>query len=134
MKKVLFILLILFTAQFGFGQSESIEEKEVTQTFMIVEKMPLYDGAINDEDSNKKLERFVTNRAKAIEVKDKGIVYVSFTVDSEGNVVNVKVLKGVSEKTDEAALSIINDMKPWVAGSQRGKKASVIFNVPVRFK
>ena len=55
-------------------------------------------------------------------------------VDSEGNVVNVKVLKGVSEKTDEAALSIINDMKPWVAGSQRGKKASVIFNVPVKFK
>ena len=133
MKKILFTLLALLVFVPVFSQSK-IDDKGVIQEFTIVQKMPLYDGATNDEDSNKKLEKFITNRAEAIQVKDKGIVYVSFTVDYEGNVVNIQVLKGVSEKTDEAALSIISDMKPWTPGMQNGRKAKVRYNIPVIFK
>jgi len=113
-----------------FSQNNQVEG----QIYMVVEKMPLYDGATTDEESNKKLQQFITKRAKEFNVESKGLVFISFTINPEGNVINAKVLRGVSEKTDESALAIINDLKPWTAGIQRGRNVLVEYTVKVEFK
>jgi protein TonB len=62
-----------------------------------------------------------------------GTVYVTFVVERNGNVTDVKVLRGIGGGCDEEAIRVIQAMPPWVPGKQRGKPVRVQFNMPIRF-
>jgi len=62
-----------------------------------------------------------------------GIVWVGFTIDGSGKVVNVHLLRMVDPYLDAEALRVIGSMPNWTAGIQGGKKVSVPYQLPVKF-
>lgn len=68
--------------------------------------------------------------------EEKGImgrVFVSFTIDNFGNVINAKIEKGVDPSIDKEALRAISSSPKWIPGYQKGKAVKVQFTYPIVF-
>jgi protein TonB len=62
-----------------------------------------------------------------------GTVYVTFVVEKDGSVNNVRVLRGFDEECDKVALDAVMSMPKWDPGKEKGEPVRVQFNVPVKF-
>ncbi|MDR1226440.1 MAG: energy transducer TonB [Prevotellaceae bacterium] len=63
-----------------------------------------------------------------------GRVIVQFTVNTEGRVVNVKVLRGVDPALDKEAIRVIESSPRWTPGKQRNKPVRILYTLPVIFQ
>ena len=72
--------------------------------------------------------------AMAADAGIQGVVYVSFVVDKDGQVKDVKVLRGIGGGCDKEAIRVVKSMPKWAPGRQRGKSVKVQYNLPVRFR
>jgi TonB family protein len=63
-----------------------------------------------------------------------GRVFVKFTVNSEGLVQDIAVVKGLNTACDQAVVTAIKQLPQFVPGKQRGKAVDVSFTVPVQFE
>ena len=62
-----------------------------------------------------------------------GTVYVTFVVEADGSITDVKVLRGLGGGCDEEAVRVVKMMPKWNAGKQSGKSVRVQFNLPIKF-
>jgi TonB family protein len=65
-----------------------------------------------------------------------GTVYIKFTVDTLGDVKDVKVLKGIKDclECDEEAKRLFSIMPKWKPGKINGILTPTHFNFPLKFK
>lgn len=63
-----------------------------------------------------------------------GTVYLSYVVDTVGNIVDLTLLQGISPLLDIEAMRVASIMPKWTPGLQDGKPVRVLFNMPVYFK
>ncbi len=95
------------------------------------EIMPMFPG------KEEGLIRFLGNNIKyPSKSRDKGIggnVYVTFAISKEGNVEDIKILRGVSEDIDKEALRVVGMMPQWFPGMQKGRFVKVQYNLPIKF-
>jgi TonB family protein len=86
----------------------------------------------------KGLMEYVSNNVKyPEEAKNKNIagrVFVSFVVEKDGSINEVKVLRGIGGGCDEEAVRVIKSMPKWKPGKQNGKPVRVNFQMPFVFK
>ena len=108
------------------------EEAEEVQIFTVVESMPSYPGgeAARIQYLNENIRYPQMARESGIQ----GRVFVTFVVERDGSVTDVKVLRGIGGGCDEEAIRVIQNMPKWEAGKQRGKPVRVQFNMPILFK
>ncbi len=99
--------------------------------FTVVEVMPQFPGG--DEARNKYMQENLTYPDEARKAGIQGTVYVTFVIETDGSVSNVKVLRGVDKSLDEVAVKAIENMPSWKPGMQRGEPVRVQFNMPVKF-
>ncbi|MBU2649876.1 MAG: energy transducer TonB [Bacteroidetes bacterium] len=111
-----------------------VDEEEVEEEapiFIVVESMPEFPGGIE------KLYAYLGANIKypqmARESGIQGTVYVTFVVERDGSVSDIKVLRGIGGGCDEEAIRVIQSMPKWNPGKQRGKPVRVQYNLPVRF-
>jgi protein TonB len=109
----------------------SEEEAEEEQIFTIVEEQPSFPGGT--EELYKYLGKAVKYPEMAKDAGISGTVYVTFEVDKEGNIKDVKVLRGIGGGCDEEAIRVVKAMPKWKPGKQRGKPVRVQFNLPIKF-
>lgn len=111
------------------------DEKEPEQTdgevFTVVETMPEFPGG--QEAMLKFLVDNISYPEEARLKKIQGRVFVSFIVEKDGKVGNVKILRGIGGGCDEEALRVVGLMPNWKPGEQRGQAVRVAFNLPIRF-
>ena len=112
---------------------EVVEEDVVEQEiFQIVEEMPAFPGG------EAKLMEYVGKNIKypqiARETGIQGRVFISFVVEPDGSVSNVKLLRGIGGGCDEEAMRVVKSMPKWKPGKQRGKAVRVSYQIPVFFK
>lgn len=107
---------------------ESVEETEI---FTVVEDQPNFPGG--DEARILYLKDNIKYPQMARESGIQGTVYVTFVVERNGSVTDVKVLRGIGGGCDEEAIRVIENMPKWNAGKQRGKPVRVQFNMPIKF-
>lgn len=64
-----------------------------------------------------------------------GTCYVTFVVEKDGSVTDVRILRGVAggPGCDKEALRVINLMPKWKPGIQGGRIVRVQFNLPIKF-
>ncbi|MCH8319162.1 MAG: TonB family protein, partial [Bacteroidetes bacterium] len=101
------------------------------KVFLIVEKMPEFPGG-----QTKLMEFIKNNIIYPKSAKDKGIagtVYISFMVDKNGSIKDIKVIKGINKELDKEALRVIKLMPRWKPGEQRGKAVAVKYTLQVKF-
>ena len=71
----------------------------------------------------------------AINDNVQGRIIMSFTVDTDGSVKDVKVLRGIRQDLDEMALKVVTASPKWEPGEdQEGNKVPVTFVYPVIFQ
>ncbi len=63
-----------------------------------------------------------------------GKVVVQFVVDEEGNVCNVKILKGVTRSLNDEVIRIVERSPNWTPGFHHGERVKVRYEMPVIFK
>lgn len=118
---------------------EDFEPVEVTETevveqeiFTVVEDQPSFPGgeAARMQYLQKNIEYPQMARESGIE----GTVFVTFVVETDGTVTQVRILRGIGGGCDEEALRVVRNMPKWNPGKQRGRSVRVQFNMPIRFK
>lgn len=72
--------------------------------------------------------------AEAFEKKEEGRVYLTFVIEKDGSVSNVKVARGVSPSLDAEAIRIIKSMPIWTPAKVKGKIVRVAYTAPITFK
>lgn len=72
--------------------------------------------------------------ALAREMEISGKVIVQFVVGKQGEISNIKVLRGIGGGCDEEAVRVIKEMPKWSPGILHGKFVPVIFTLPITFK
>lgn len=70
---------------------------------------------------------------KAIANNYSGTVYVRFTIDEEGNIKDVGVIRGVSPSLDAESLRVVRAMPKWIPGKMQNRYVSVQYNLPIKF-
>lgn len=100
--------------------------------YQIAEEMPEFPGGVEA------LMDFVGKNVKyPEEAKEKeisGRVFMSFVIEKDGSVSNVKVLRGIGGGCDEEAVRVIKGMPKWKPGIQKGKPVRVSYMMPINFK
>jgi TonB family protein len=131
---IAFIFSILFSSA-SIAQSDSLTVQ--------ADQMPYFrgcntltDGSAEKRDcSNQALVNFIS---KTLEIpKDSettGVVYVNFFIDENGKVVNPKILRGLEDAQNAAALSVVRDMPQWEPAKLNGNPVKVKMTMPIRFK
>lgn len=101
--------------------------------FSLLEDKPMFQGgnaSAFSEWVNTQLK--YPDAAKA--AGEQGRVTLQFTIGTDGEVSNVKILRGVSETLDAEALRVVSSSPKWEPGKVNGKPVSVTFTFPVVFK
>ena len=113
-------------------EDEIVEvEEDDEEFFMVVENMPEFPGG--DLGLMKFIQKNVKYPAIAKEYNITGKVYVSFIVDKQGKVTNVKIVRGVDKNLDAEALRVVSLLPKYKPGKQRGKSVRVMFTIPINF-
>lgn len=107
------------------------EEEETQEVFFIVEEMPTFPGG--DDALRKFIAQSVKYPVIAQENGIQGRVFVSFVVNSKGEVTNVKVARPFDPNLDKEAVRVVQSMPKWAPGKQRGKPVKVSYTVPINF-
>ena len=110
---------------------EEEESAEEAQIFMVVESMPEYPGG--EAALYKYLAENIKYPQMAKESGIQGRVFVTFVVERNGSVTDVRVLRGIGGGCDEEAIRVVQSMPQWTPGKQRGKSVRVQYNLPVKF-
>lgn len=121
------------------------EETNNGRVYTRVSHMPYFPGCDNLKDkskekrecSNQRLIEYVSSyltypdeaKSKSIE----GIVYVSFIIDEEGNVIDPTVERDIGGGCGAEALRVVSTMAQWESGREKGKAVKTKMNLPVRF-
>jgi len=107
-------------------------EYEAQAIFTIVEEMPSFPGG--DIERNKFLAKNIVYPQQASENGIQGTVYVSFIVDTDGKIEDVKILRGIGGGCEEEALRVVKLMPRWKPGKQDGKTVRILYTMPIYFK
>ena len=112
-------------------EDENVEEEAIP--FALVEEKPSFQGG----DPNA-FSKWVNSRLVYPEIaKENGVqgkVTLQFTVNTDGSVSNVKVLRGVDPSLDKEAVRIVSSSPRWTPGKQRDKAVKVTYTFPVIFQ
>lgn len=106
------------------SSSASTEDGEV---FTVVEDQPELVGGMSA------LQESISYPETAKEAGIQGRVIVQFIVDEDGNVTNPKVIRGVHEALNQAALDAVTAQE-FEPGKQRGEAVKVQMSLPVTFQ
>jgi len=83
---------------------------------------------------NRYLSRKIQFPADAMRLGITGKVYVSFVVEADGSISDIKLLNRIYPSLDREALRVIARSPEWIPGQQHGIPVRVVFNVPVSYQ
>ena len=108
---------------------QSTQEK--VYDFVSLEQQPTFPGGMN------KFYDYLAKEAKYPAEAQKnnitGKVFLSFIVEKDGKLNDIKVDRGLGHGLDEEAVRLIKNSPNWVAGIQQGEKVRVKYNIPISF-
>ena len=115
----------------NFDNDDKYDKDEI---FIIVEDMPLFNGEPAETGFR---DYVVKNAVYPQETQDNGIsgvVFVQFVIDTDGSLIDAKIMRGVDPLLDTEALRVIRSSPQWTPGKQRGKIVKVQYVFPVTFR
>jgi TonB family protein len=106
---------------------------DTDKIYTIVEEAPSYGDGSRDAALRYMMMQ-VKYPAYAREHNIQGRVVVSFIVEKDGSLSNIKPVGLVGGGCDEEVIRILNAMERWKPGKQNGKPVRVQYTLPVSFK
>jgi len=110
----------------GTGVEKTVEEDNTIYSSAGIEVQPVFPGG---------MDKFLAFVGKNYQVPEeeglKGRVYVSFVVEKDGSLTDIKVLRDIGYGTGKEAIRVLNKSPRWVPAEQNGKKVRCTFNLPI---
>lgn len=100
--------------------------------FQLVEEKPSFQGG----DINQFLKWVRENQIYPEIAKENGIqgrVTVRATINTDGSLTDIMVVRGVDPSLDKEAIRVVSQSPKWKPGKQGGKAVPVTYNFPVTF-
>jgi len=100
--------------------------------FDVVEEMPQFPGG-----QEALLEYLAKNVKYPVVAEENGVqgrVILTFIVERDGSITNIKVVKSVDPSLDKEAIRVVKSMPRWVPGKQNGSPVRVEYSVPIVFR
>ena len=124
MKRLFLIMFLAFLSVNAYSQSDD-------EVYSWVEEAAQFPGG------QEEMMKFIQdNRQYPDEAKSQnlhGRVIVSFIVEKDGSLSNVKVMRSLGSGCDEEAVRVINSMPKWKPGKNSGKEVRTKMLVPITF-
>ena len=115
----------------GTTPGEGTGSGDEIYNFRDIEAYPEFEGGM--KAFYKFIQKNLRYPASALDQEKQGKVFISFVVERDGAISDVKVLKGVGYGMDEEASRVIKKSPNWKPGKQNGKTVRVRFNMPITF-
>ena len=135
MKKYLTLFVLVLWGIIAKAQTTiSTSSKRMVDTnaiYTAVEKVATFPGGLD------KFYKYLRKNSKyAIDTDHDGpvqYVFLTFVVERDGSLTDVKIMRGASPELDAEAIRLIKASAPWVPGEQSGYKVRLQYTVPVSF-
>lgn len=118
--------LTLGPAGTGPKGSQVVEEDNNVYNTAGIEVKPEFPGGI---------EKFYSFVGKNYRVPDedglRGKVYVTFVVEKDGSLTDIKVLRDIGYGTGKEAIRVLSKCPRWNPGIQNGKPVRVLYSLPI---
>jgi protein TonB len=109
----------------GNGPADVVEDNTIYNTAGI-EVKPDFPGGIE------KFYKFIANNYRTPEEEGlKGRVFVTFVVEKDGSLTDIKVVRDIGYGTGKEAIRVLKSSPRWNAGEQNGKKVRVLYSLPI---
>ncbi len=122
---------ILMVNSYSDPKQMPIPDDNTVYSFTEVGASPAYIGGIE------KLYTFLADNIKYPEEAKKlniqGNVYVSFTIEKDGSLADIKVDRKLGYGLDEEAIRVLKEARRWNPGIKNGKPVRVKYHLPVKF-
>lgn len=132
--KCIFVLTCLLVCA-GLSAQQKVpqgfQQIQEDGTYLVAEQMPEFPGGM--DALMKYLGSNIKYPKSAQEKAISGRVIVSFVVDVDGSLKNMKVVRGVDPALDEEAVRVISTMPLWNPGKDKGKEVPVKYTIPISF-
>ncbi len=113
-------------------QPSSHDKDKTVYSHVSMESPPTYPGGI--AEFYKFLGANMKYPKAAIAAKIQGSVFVTFTIEKDGSLTDIKVDgQRLGGGTDEEAVRVLKLSKKWNPGTQNGEPVRTKYNVPVKF-
>ncbi len=130
MKNLLILVLAFFATQFVSAQAPlSVINKNMPIPYDTVENKPMYPGGMNE------FIKFVGKNFAAPEVEGlSGVMKVSFVIETNGSVSDIKVTNDLGHGSADEAKRVIMKLPKWTPGDQDGKPVRVVYTLPITIR
>lgn len=146
MKKILITIPVILSfsivkAQVSGTKTTDTTSKSANVTITTVDKNGMIFTAVEHEPEfkggtqafYKYLRDAIHYPANAVKNHIEGKVFISFVVEKDGSLSDVKIVRSVSDDLDAEALRVIKASPNWEPGTQNGKPVRVAYTMPLSF-
>lgn len=129
MKNLLFTLLFVTFFHIAQGQTVSYVGKADTVTYEKAEVKPEFLGGYNE------FIKFIAENYKAPDVEGlSGVVKVTFVIEVNGRVTNIKVVQDLGSGAGEEAIRVLKACPIWSPGEIEGERVRVKMELPITIR
>jgi len=111
--------------------TDTVPDQYNNQVFNAVEQVPSFPGG--QQAFSKYLAKNIKYPADAKNNKVEGRSVITFIVEKDGSLSDLKVLRALGSGTDEEAIRVLKASPKWKPGTQNGRKVRVQYSLPVNF-
>ena len=113
----------------GNGPKDVVEEDNSVYNTAGIEVKPDFPGGME------KFYKFVGKNYQTPEEEGlKGKVFVSFVVEKDGSLTDIKVIRDIGYGTGKEAIRVLKSCPKWTPGEQNGKKVRVLYSLPINIQ
>jgi protein TonB len=110
----------------GTGVAAVVEEDNAVYNVAGIEVKPDFPGGLQ------KFYDFVGKNYQTPEEEGlKGKVYVTFVVEKDGSLTDIKVVRDIGYGTGKEAIRVLSKSPKWSPGEQNGKRVRCTFSLPI---
>lgn len=120
--------ILLFGLMLLIGYTSQISAQALTKA----EKMPSYPGG------EAAMQKFIRENLKYPEDAQRagiqGRITTQFIVTAEGQIENIRIIRGISPSCDAEVVRVIKAMPKWIPGQENGKDVAVYYALPILYR
>lgn len=115
------------------------ENKPVSDSIKISSDLRLYENAVLNRPAvypggQAAIDKYFADHFEYTSQMDgvKGRTIVSFVVEKDGSVTNIKILRGLGSGTEVETIRVLNKMPKWKPAVHKGEYKRVVITIPIK--
>lgn len=111
-----------------FISGVSIDSAKVEHKYEIAEVRPV---------PKKGMDHFYRYISRAMRIPEAarntvfGKIYLTFVIEKDGSIVDIKIIRGLGYGLDEEVIRVIKNYKEWLPGIRRGIPVRTLYSIPI---